>query len=138
MPDSATTREDGIAVTTPARTLTDLARVVSPGLVRTATRQAEFLKLDVGQIVTDHNTPIGPFTVDFFWPAAGLVVEVGSDGSHRGRQAFEDGHAREIYLAGRGLRLRRCSDSQIYCQAASVAASVLAELRNGDFQSDTD
>jgi very-short-patch-repair endonuclease len=150
-PLSAITHDSGIPVTTPARTLADLKHVISRGLHRKATRQAEFLNLDLGEIATDHtrseterrllaicrryrisapqvNVPIGPFTVDFFWPDAGLVVEVGSYGSHRGRQAFEDDHARELYLAGRGLRLRRFSDTQIFGQPAQVAASVLAEL----------
>jgi very-short-patch-repair endonuclease len=148
---SALTHQSGIPVTTPARTLAELTRVISPGLHRKATRQAEFLNLDLGEIATDHtrsetergflaicrrsrippphvNVPIGPFTVDFYWPDAGLVVEVGSYGSHRGRQAFDDDHARELYLAGRGLRLRRFSDTQIFGQPAQVAAGVLAEL----------
>jgi very-short-patch-repair endonuclease len=151
LPNDATTERDGIAVTTPARTLQDLKRVVSPGLHRKATRQAEFLKLDLGAIVTDHtrseterrfldvcrrhrvpapdvNVRVGPYTVDFFWREAGLVVEVDGYGAHRGRQAFEDDHARELYLMGRGLRLRRFSDGQIFGQGPAVAAAVLAEL----------
>ena len=148
---SAITHQSRIPVTTPTRTLADLKRVISPGLHRKATRQAEFLNLDLGEIVTDHtrseteqrllricrqhripqpqvNVRIGPFTVDFHWPDFGLVVEVGSYGSHPGRQALDDDHARELYLAARGLRLRRFSDTQIFGQPAQVAASVLAEL----------
>jgi very-short-patch-repair endonuclease len=151
MPNDATTRQDGIAVTTPARTLTDLKRVVSPGLHRKATRQAEFLKLDIGEIVTDHtrsegerrflgvcrrhrvpppqvNVRVGPYTVDFLWPDAGLVVEVDGYDGHRGRQGFEDDHARELYLVGRGLRLRRFTNSQVYNQGEAVTRAVLAEL----------
>jgi very-short-patch-repair endonuclease len=151
MPNDATTERDGIAVTTPARTLTDLKRVVSPGLHRKATRQAEFLKLDLGELVTDHtrsenerrfvgicrrydvpepqvNVRVGPYTVDFLWREARLVVEVDGYGAHRGRQAFEDDHALELYLTGRGLRLRRFTDSQVFSQGAAVAGAVLAEL----------
>jgi very-short-patch-repair endonuclease len=151
MPNDATTERDGIAVTTPARTLADLKRVVSHGLYRKATRQAEFLRLDLGAIVSDHtrseterrflgicrrhrvpapqvNVPIGPFTVDFFWSDAGLVVEVDGYGAHRGRQAFEDDHARELYLTGCGLRLRRFSDRQIFGDGRAVAAAVIQEL----------
>jgi very-short-patch-repair endonuclease len=149
--NTATTRRSGIAVTTPARTLHDPKRVVSPGLHRKATRQAEFLKLDLGDLVTDHtrsegerrflgtcrrhriarpevNVRIGPYTVDFYWPDAGLVVEIDGYDGHRGRQAFEDDHARELYLAGRGLRLRRFSNAQVYDQARAVAQAVRAEL----------
>jgi very-short-patch-repair endonuclease len=71
---------------------------------------------------------IGPFTVDFYWPDSGLVVETDAYATHRGRQAFEDDHARELYLAGRGLRLRRFTDSQVYAQSKAVAAAVRDEL----------
>ena len=151
LPNTATTDRFGIAVTTPARTLEDLKRVVSPGLHRKATRQAEYLKLDLGEITTDRtrseleraflrlcrrhrlpkplvNVKIGPFTVDFFWPDVGLVVETDAYVTHRGRQAFEDDHAREFYLTGRDLRLRRFTDSQVYGQAGAVAAAVQHEL----------
>ncbi len=152
LPVSATTHEYGIPVTTPARTLADLKRVASPGLHRKAIRQAEFLKLDLGGIVTDHtrseterralricerhripppqaNVPIGPYTVDLFWPAFGLVVEIDSFGSHGGRQGFEDDRAMEMYLTGLALRLRRFSNTQVWNQPDAVAASIAAELR---------
>jgi hypothetical protein len=104
LPGSATTRKDRIPLTTPTRTLADLKRVVSPGLHRRATRQAEFLGLDLGEIVTDHtrseterrmlricsqhripppqvNVPIGPHAVDLIWPDHRLVVEIDSFGT---------------------------------------------------------
>jgi very-short-patch-repair endonuclease len=149
--NDATTERNDIAVTTPARTLEDLRRVVSPGLHRKATRQAEYLKLDLGELITDHtrsegerrflgicrrhrvpppdvNVRIGPYAVDFYWPDAGLVVEIDGYHGHRGRQAFEDDHARELFLTGQGLRLRRFTNAQVYNQATPVAEAVLAEL----------
>jgi very-short-patch-repair endonuclease len=151
LPNGATTRRNGIAVTTPARTLADLRRVVSPGLHRKATRQAEFLRLDLGELVTDEtrsdgerrflgicrrhripppnvNVRIGPYTVDFYWPEAGLVVEIDGYAGHRGRQAFEDDRARELYVLSRGLRLRRFSNAQVYGQAEAVISALIAEL----------
>jgi very-short-patch-repair endonuclease len=150
LPDTETTIENAIPVTTPARTLADLKRVASPGLHRKAIRQAEYLELDLGEIVTDHtrsetearfrrickrhrippplvNTPIGPYTVDFFWPSVGLVVEIDSYGTHGGRQAFEDDRNEELYLARRGLRLRRFSDTQIWTSPDAVVKSIVAE-----------
>jgi hypothetical protein len=149
--NDATTERNDIAVTTPARTLEDLRRVVSPGLHRKATRQAEYLKLDLGELIPDHtrsegerrflgicrrhrvpppdvNVRIGPYAVDFYWPDAGLVVEIDGYHGHRGRQAFEDDHARELFLTGQGLRLRRFTNAQVYNQATPVAEAVLAEL----------
>jgi very-short-patch-repair endonuclease len=74
------------------------------------------------------NVRIGPYTVDFYWPDAALVVEIDGYESHRGRQAFEDDRARELYLAGQGLRVRRFSNAQVYGQAGGVADAVLSEL----------
>ncbi|MFL5871101.1 MAG: AbiEi antitoxin N-terminal domain-containing protein [Solirubrobacterales bacterium] len=47
---STVTHDSGIPVTSPARTLGDLRGVISPGLHRKATRQAEFLGLDLGDV----------------------------------------------------------------------------------------
>jgi very-short-patch-repair endonuclease len=151
MPIADTTCEDGIAVTTPARTLEDLKRVVNHGLHRRAVRQAEYLRLDLGEITTDRtrsdleraflrlcrrhqlpppqvNAKIGPYTVDFYWPDAGLVVETDAYATHRGRQAFEDDHARDLYLHARGLAVRRFTDSQVYGQPEAVMRAVGKEV----------
>ena len=148
---SVTTTCDHIAVTTPDRTLADLRRVVSPGLVRKATRQAEYLGLPLGEIETDgthseleraflalcrqHRLPmpevnatVGPYTVDFLWPKDRLVVETDGYSSHRGRQAFEDDRARELYLHTAGYRVRRFTDTQVHDQPAALVTSLRAEL----------
>lgn len=51
--DAATTHQKRIAVTTPARTITDLRRVAPPNQVRKAIRQAEFLDLDLAEMPSD-------------------------------------------------------------------------------------
>jgi very-short-patch-repair endonuclease len=147
MPRTATTVHNRIPVTIPERTLRDLARVAAPQLVRRATRQAEYLGLDLGQITTDgtrsdleraflrlcrrHGIPapevnasIGPYTVDFLWRSQRLVVETDAYATHRGRQAFEDDRNRELYLHARGYRLRRFTDTQVYGEPAAVGAAV--------------
>jgi very-short-patch-repair endonuclease len=131
--------------------LRDLRRLVSAAVVRRATRQAEYLGLDLGETDTDRirselersflqlcrrhrlpapevNAPIGPYAVDFLWRPQRLVVETDGYAAHRGRQAFEDDRARELYLHGRGLRVRRFSDRQIEHRAGEVAAAVRVEL----------
>jgi hypothetical protein len=95
------------------RPLADLRHAESPGLVRKATRQAEYLGLPLGEIETDgtrselkraflllcrhHRLPapevnqrIGPYTVDFLWRDRRRVVETDGYVTHRGRQALED------------------------------------------------
>jgi hypothetical protein len=83
------TRRKGIPVTTPARTITDLRRVVSAEQLRRAIRQAEMFGLDIGGDVESEparselehrflrlcrrhrlpkpevNAKVGPFVVDF-------------------------------------------------------------------------
>ena len=149
--DDATTYRDRIAVTTPARTLRDLPRVAAPAIVRRATRQAEYLGLDLGEIETDRtrsdlersflrlcrrhrlpapevNVPIGPYTVDFLWRRQRLVVETDGYAAHRGRQAFEDDRARALHVQGRGYRLRRFADTQLVGQPDAVVAALRAAL----------
>ena len=149
--EDETTCREGIAVTVPARTLHDLERTAPPWLVRRATRQAEYLGLDLGGIATDgtrsdleraflllcrrHRLPvpevnvtIGRYTVDFLWRRGRLIVETDGYAAHRGRQAFEDDRARELYLHDRGYRVRRFSDRQIGGRAGEVAHAIRAEL----------
>jgi very-short-patch-repair endonuclease len=149
--NSATTR-NRIAVTTAARTLTNLKRTVTPAVFRKAVRQAEFLGLQLDSIETDHtrseleraflrlcrqrrlpepevNIPIGPFTVDFLWREQRLIVEVDGWQSHRGSQAFEDDRARELKLELLGFRVRRFSHTQVTREQALVATAVRRALQ---------
>jgi very-short-patch-repair endonuclease len=151
LPEDAVTSRDRIAVTTPARTLGDLRRVAPPSIARRATRQAEYLGLELGEIETDGtrsdleraflalcrrgrvplpevNVTVGRYTVDFLWRRQGLVVETDGYAAHRGRQAFEDDRARELYLHARGYRVCRFADSQVEHRGAEVLAVVRAEL----------
>lgn len=150
--NDATTLRNGIAVTTPARTLADLRRTLSPGLFRKAVREAEFRGLDLGAAPTDHtrseleraflrlcrrhrlpepevNVRIGRFTVDFLWRAQRLVVETDGYAAHRGSQAFEDDRQRELELHALGYLLRRFSDHQIDRHSEAVAAAIETALR---------
>ena len=70
------------------------------------------------------NQPIGRYTVDFLWRAEQLVVEVDAWSSHRGRQAFEDDHKRDLFLLARGYRVLRFTAGQISRDPAAVAAAV--------------
>ena len=128
LPKHEITTLHGIRVTPPARTLIDLHRVVEPYIYRRALRQAEYKNLNLAGLETDgtrsdpeadflrlcrrHRLPrpevnvrIGPLTVDFLWRAERLVVEVDAWSTHRGRQAFEDDHERDLFLGARGYRV---------------------------------
>jgi very-short-patch-repair endonuclease len=147
-----TTLHDGIPVTRPARTLADLARVVSPAECRRARRQAEFLGLPLGaehrsdgtRSDLEHdflalcrragipepevNVRIDRYTVDFLWRNERLVVETDGYRAHRGWQAFQDDRIRDATLARSGFEVRRFSAWQVANEPAAVAATVLARL----------
>jgi very-short-patch-repair endonuclease len=129
-------RQASIPVTTPARTIADLRRVAEPHEVRRAIRQAEYLGLPLEETATDRtrsdleraflrlcsrhrlpspevNVRIGPYTADFLWRDARLVVEVDGWQAHRGRQAFLDDRARDAYLKLKGFDVHRFSDEQV-------------------------
>jgi very-short-patch-repair endonuclease len=150
--DTAATLHKRIDVTTPARTLADLRRTIDPALYRKAVREAEFRNLPLGDTPSDRtrselaaaflrlcrrhrlpvprvNARIGRFTVDFVWPEQALVVETDGYAAHRGRQAFDDDHARELELHALGYRVRRFTDRQVDRQPRAVAAAVKRALR---------
>jgi very-short-patch-repair endonuclease len=133
---SDVTRCRSIRVTTPARTIADLRRVAKPSEVRRAIRQAEYLGLPLEDTATDRtrsdleraflrlcrrhrlpcpevNVGIGPYTADFLWRDARLIVETDGWAAHRGHQAFLDDRARDAYLRVRGFEVLRFSDEQV-------------------------
>ncbi|HET9154346.1 MAG TPA: DUF559 domain-containing protein [Solirubrobacterales bacterium] len=143
----------GIPVTTVARTLEDLRRSdLRPSLVRRAIRQAEFLRLPLGDIVTDHtrsdlerdflrlcrryrlpppevNVPIGRMTVDFLWRSAMLVVETDSHVTHGGEVAFEDDRQRDLALRRQGYSVHRFSGGQLKLEPDAIAEDIARALQ---------
>ncbi len=69
--------------------------------------------------------PIGNYVVDFYAPAAGLVVEV--DGAHHFEavQATKD-EARTEYLRRQGLRVVRFTDREVLQELDVVVEAVFA------------
>jgi hypothetical protein len=123
---SHTTRRFGIPVTKPSRTLLDLRRVATRKEFAAALRQAEYLRLPIGdRIGVDHtrselearflrmcrrhrlpspevDVRVGPYLVDFLWREQRVIVEVDGYRAHAGRQAFEDDRARDAALTALG------------------------------------
>ncbi len=140
---------NGIAVTTPARTLADLRCAATPDELGRAIRQAEVLGLPIGErvVATDltrselerrflrlcrrHRLPtpevnarIGPFIVDFLWRDRALIVETDGYRFHRGRSAFEGDRARDVELKLRGYEVVRFTYRQVVDEAAGVARTL--------------
>ncbi|MDX6581131.1 MAG: hypothetical protein QOI10_315 [Solirubrobacterales bacterium] len=151
LPQNETTLRHRIRVTTPARTLVDLKRTVPPETYHRALRQAEYKNMDLAGLHTDgtrsdpeadflrlcrrHRLPppgvnqrIGSWTVDFLWRSQRLVVEVDAWSTHRGSQAFEDDHERDMDLRAQGFTVLRFTARQIRTDSAGVAAAVRSAL----------
>jgi len=149
---SEITHRHGIAVTVPARTITDIRAAVEPYLFRRALRQAELAGHRVPQLGTTrrtrsdlellflavcerHGLPlplvnhrVHGHLVDFYWPGHRLVVETDSWDYHRGSVAFEDDHGRELALRRHGLAVRRYTGAQIETEPRAVVADLRAAL----------
>jgi very-short-patch-repair endonuclease len=141
---------NGIPVTTPARTLTDLRRALPRDRFLSALRRFEKRRLDTGPLpehIDDpdrnelerrmlalcrrHGIPlpltqrvIGPYTVDFLWPEHGLIVETDGWADHRTRSAFESDRERDAWLVGRGYRVIRFTWRQLSTQGPQVAQAL--------------
>ncbi len=146
------TRQRGVPVTHPARTLADLESAIPAHVLRRAIRQADFLGLSTGPNVevdktrselerrflwlcTRHrlpkpavNMPIGAMTVDFCWVEEKLVVETDGYRYHAGREAFESDRARDLRLRTLGYQVVRLSHRQVFDEGEWVASTLRAVL----------
>jgi very-short-patch-repair endonuclease len=71
--------------------------------------------------------PMGPYIVDFYCPAAALVVEL-DGGQHFEPEHLEADRKRDAYLAGLGLRVMRFDNRQALLETDSVVA-LIAQVR---------
>jgi very-short-patch-repair endonuclease len=141
-----------IPVTKAARTLDDLHRMLSAKEFAAALREAEHLRLPIGQRFTpdrtrsglearfiglcrrhrmptpEVNVRVGRFTVDFLWREARLVVEVDGWESHRTRAAFEADRARDAWLNSRGYDVLRFTYRQVTGDPKGVVDALRALL----------
>jgi very-short-patch-repair endonuclease len=146
------TRRRGIPVTRPARTLEDLRRVLPAKEFAAALRQAEYLRLPLGdRLEPDHtrseleaaflrlckrhrlprpevNVRIGPYNADFLWREQRLIVEVDGWEAHRSRSAFEADRARDANLTLWGYEVVRFTWRQLEDDPQGVAVTVRALL----------
>ena len=118
-----------------------------------ALRKAEILRLDTGDfgahepMITEferrllalcrrHSLPspasqqiVGPYTVDFLWPEAGLVVEMDDFRTHGTRTAFESDRARDAWLVANGYRVVRLTWRQLREAPGRIVSLLRLALR---------
>jgi very-short-patch-repair endonuclease len=72
--------------------------------------------------------PIGSYVVDFYAPAAKIVIEV--DGSqHLEPEYMQRDEARDQYMADEGLSVLRFSNVQVLCETDVVVERILDVIR---------
>ena len=147
------TRRAGIPVTRPARTLEDLRRILPSRQFARVLREAEYLRLPVGDALKpdrtrsdleamflalarrrclpqpEVNVRVDRFLVDFLWRHERLIVEVDGWESHRTRSAFEEDRARDARLKVIGYEILRFTWRQVEDDAVGVARTVRDLLR---------
>jgi very-short-patch-repair endonuclease len=74
------------------------------------------------------NPKIGALTVDAYWPAAGLVVEIDTIGTHGTTHSFERDRKRDAYLVARGLRVVRITEERLLHDADRLARDLRQAL----------
>jgi very-short-patch-repair endonuclease len=146
---SQTTVRSAIPVTKPARTLSDLRQLLpTDDWERTRSRALDhhydlgalgdgavpsFSELEhrLRGLCRRHSLPspraqqvIGPYTVDFLWPDARLVVEVDDFRTHGRRETFESDRERDAWLQLRGWRVVRFTWRQLERRPAEVVAAL--------------
>src|SRR5215216_3525373 len=143
-----TVTHNRIPVTTPARTLRDLKRMLPRERWEAAVDRARGRGFAVDDVVDEaptrsvlerkflrlcrrHRIPaprvnvqVGGFLVDFLWAESLLIVEVDGYEYHGGRQSFEADRARDAELAVMGYQVVRFTYRQVTVQPALVASRI--------------
>lgn len=120
--DTAICRD--IPTTTPERTLTDLADILTPRELERAADRAENQHLHAP--ITARNGRRG--TPSLNWPQYRLIAETDGYATHHTRQAFEHDRRRDQELLVAGWRTVRFSYEQVMRRQAEVAATLRALL----------
>jgi len=71
---------------------------------------------------------VGPYTLDFYCPAARLAIELDGGQHFEGAQRTRD-EVRDGWLAGQGIRVLRYSDREVLLEMSSVEEAIWQEVR---------
>ncbi|HEX9399944.1 MAG TPA: endonuclease domain-containing protein [Anaeromyxobacter sp.] len=71
---------------------------------------------------------VGPYTLDFYCPAARLAVELDGGQHYEGVQRAKD-DARDKWLAKRGIRVLRYSDRDVLLETQAVEEAIWLAVR---------
>jgi very-short-patch-repair endonuclease len=131
---------EGIPVTSPNRTLIDLAANCTDHELEIAVAEAFALRLTSRSVLLKAvrgtgrkrgirrlralNFRIGRWEVDFYWPEYRLVVEVDAYSTHSSPRAFERDRRKDADLQDRGLVVHRVTANRIRDEPRMVLAGL--------------
>lgn len=160
LPPGSIVRRDGIPVTNPARTLADMRRQATASEMRSMVRKAEVLGLATGMEpraeptrseledlflefcerygfpAPQVNRMVGEIEVDFTWPDLKVAVETDSYQFHRGAQAYENDHERDLDLRAAGYDVVRLTWRQLTRKPDRCARAVADALNAAPIRPD--
>ena len=88
----------------------------------------QVLRQRPGELKFRHQHPLGPYTLDFYCPAARLVVEVDGDSHSMGDRPAHDA-ARDAWLRSRGLEVVRYDARDVMNALEAVVTDILRVTR---------
>ena len=88
----------------------------------------QVLRQRPGELKFRHQHLLGPYTLDFYCPAARLVVEVDGDGRSMGDRPARDA-ARDVWLQGRGLEVVHYDARDVMNALEAVVTDILRRAR---------
>ncbi len=75
------------------------------------------------------NVKLGPWELDFFWPAQRLVVETDGDRYHRTPAETERDRVKDAWLQRRGLRILRVTEFRFAHDRAGILGDIVGLMR---------
>jgi very-short-patch-repair endonuclease len=112
----------GLPLTSPARTLLDLAETLTPRQLERAVDEA------LVKHIVRPSAPLAGFNVDFLWRTERLAVEVDSWDYHRTRATFEHDRRRGNAIQAAGYQLLRPTTDQLENEPTALVATVAGLL----------
>ena len=136
-----TTTHEGLPITTPQQTLHDVpspratAEALYLGLIDRAEAPTEPTQSEIedallralkaaGLPMPLTQQRVGPYRVDFLWPAHKLIVETDGWAGHGHRAAFESDRARDADLQSQGFRILRFTRRQVLHETLLVVVRI--------------
>jgi very-short-patch-repair endonuclease len=132
------TRKHGIPVTSPARTLLDLAATLPQRDLDRATEEAQVQRRVSTHLLEllraarlpgpETNVRIGGHEVDFVWRTRRLVVEIDGYAFHSSRRSFERDRRRDRELQGAGYGVLRITWRELTGEREALIAELAVAL----------